>query len=204
MGENRGHPGTTDTPVSTPKSADRELEIAERGWANAHRAWSREDHSDAIRSMKVGEDTMFAATAYIEYLKEALEGALARNDAEPFRLIGWGLFNPDTQRFRSKLYLRHDDAADDALRLTDNYMRIEARPLYEEAYQSRIPSRHQLIAAIKESIQGDFIGEDQAADAVLKLLSDGPLGGQDGIVQPSRDEHSTVLPTPPSKGGAET
>lgn len=38
-----------------------------------------------------------------------------------------------------------------------------------------------------------------AIQASLSGPADGPLGGQDGQL---RDEHSTVLPTPPSEGGA--
>lgn len=60
------------------------VEKARKAWKAAHEAWSREDHSDAIRAMKVGETMMFAATDLIS-AQEDLAEALAEQVKEAKR-----------------------------------------------------------------------------------------------------------------------
>lgn len=56
-------------------------EAAKRAWEASVRAWSKDDCSDAMRLMKLGEAMMFAATDYICALERLRDKGRTLSDA---------------------------------------------------------------------------------------------------------------------------
>lgn len=61
---------------------------------------------------------------------DAILALPGRDEAALPEPAGWGLFNPDTKRFRNALCPTQEAAESIASRRSDNYLMLEARPLY--------------------------------------------------------------------------
>lgn len=74
----------------------------------------------------------------------------ARQAGEP-KLVGWGLLNPDTGRYRNALCATREAAEDIASRRSDNYLTLEARPLFAQPPKAD-PDVVRLVEAAREGL----------------------------------------------------
>lgn len=104
-----------------------------------------------------GEDAAFWANAANAETCRRIAAFIARAEGAPAaEPVGWGIYNPDTKAWRAnRLYSDESSALTIAGRQSDNYLTLEARPLYASPPQQPVAvSQEEWCRLIHEVLAG--------------------------------------------------